>query len=89
MPKTKMETPPLEDTPAVIAYRMGQLENAVKDGFATHDKKLDSLTISFATKEELGVVQKRLDNWVWYGRAVIAALLTSMGMALASLLTKR
>lgn len=69
---------PLEDSPAVIAYRMGQLENAVKAGFEKHDKKLDSLTSNFATKEELAVVQSRLNDYQWYFRALAVAVFTAL-----------
>lgn len=69
---------PLEDSPAVIAYRMGQLENAVKAGFEKHDKKLDSLTLNFATKEELQVVQQRLNDYQWYFRALVTAVFIAL-----------
>lgn len=69
---------PLEDSPAVIAYRMGQLENAVKAGFEKHDKKLDGLTANFATKEELAVVQSRLNDYQWYFRALVTAVFIAL-----------
>lgn len=69
---------PIEDSPAVIAYRMGQLENAVKSGFEKHDKKLDDLTSSFATKEELAVVQARLNDYQWYFRALASAVFVAL-----------
>lgn len=76
-------------TLAVVDYRMGQLEIAVKEGFINHDKKLDSLTSNFATKEELTVVQNRLNDYRWYWRAIITALLFAIGAAVAALVTKR
>ena len=72
-----------ETTLAVVDYRMGQLETAVKDGFAAHDKKLDGLTTNFATKEELQTVQARLNDYQWYFRALVVAVLTALaGLAL-------
>lgn len=74
-----------ETTLAVVDYRMGQLEAAVKEGFAAHDKKLDGLTNNFATKEELIVVQSRLGDYQWYFRALVVAVFTALataGMAL-------
>ena len=77
--------PDTENTPAVIAYRMGKVEEAVDkaaiavtEGFKAHDKKLDTLTSNFATKEELGVIQKRIDDYQWYFRALVVAVLTAL-----------
>lgn len=39
------------DSPAVLAYRLGQLESAVIDGFKEHNSKLDELVAGFVTKE--------------------------------------
>lgn len=73
---------PLEDSPAVIAYRMGQLENAVKAGFEKHDKKLDSLTSNFATKEEFSSINTRVTSLEsdrkWLARLVIGAVLFAL-----------
>jgi hypothetical protein len=77
-----------ETTLAVVDYRMGQLETAVKDGFAAHDKKLDGLTSNFATKEELAVVNKRLNDYQWYFRALVTAVLFALGVAINGLLSK-
>ena len=78
-------TPNIEDSPAVLAYRMGQVELAVKEssnvvieGFKAHDKKLTDLTSNFATKEELSVIQKRIDDYQWYFRALVLAVLTAL-----------
>lgn len=77
-----------ETTLAVVDYRMGQLETAVKDGFATHDKKLDSLISNFATKEELGAVQSKLNDYQWYFRALVMAFFTAMSTAIGSLVIR-
>lgn len=77
-----------ETTLAVVDYRMGQLELAVKDGFAAHDKKLDGLTNNFASKEEMQQIQRQLDNWRWAFRALVVAVLTALGVAIAGLITR-
>lgn len=76
-------------TLAVVDYRMGQLEVAVKEGFASHDKKLDGLTMNFATKEELSSVQAQLNDWRWYFRALVTAVLLALGTAIGSLVVRR
>lgn len=43
-------------TDPVIAYRVGQLEVAVRDGFKEHNQKLDSIITNFATKADLATV---------------------------------
>lgn len=78
-----------ETTLAVVDYRMGQLENAVKEGFASHDKKLDSLTTNFATKEELDTVKARLNDYQWYFRALVTAVFIALATAIGSLLFKK
>lgn len=78
-----------ETTLAVVDYRMGQLEIAVKDGFAAHDKKLDGLTSNFATKEELSVIQSRINDYQWYIRALITAVLIALGTSIGSVLIRK
>lgn len=88
-------TPNIEDSPAVLAYRMGQVEIAVKEsgiavveGFKAHDKKLDSLTSSFASKDDLAVIQRQLDNYKWFFRALVVATLTALAGVVIALFTK-
>ncbi len=76
-------------TLAVVDYRMGQLEIAVKEGFAAHDKKLDSLTLNFATKEELSVVQSQLSDYRWYFRALVGAVLTALATGVGALILRK
>lgn len=78
-----------ETTLAVVDYRMGQLEGAVREGFEKHDKKLDALTNSFATKEELAGVTRQLDNYRWYFRALLSAILLALATAVAGLIIHR
>ena len=78
-----------ETTLAVVDYRMGQLETAVKEGFDKHDKKLDGLTQNFATKEELSQVQSRLNDYQWYFRALVTALLFCLGGVAVALIGKK
>ena len=42
---------PVEDSPAVVAYRVGRLEEAVEKGFSHINEKLDELS-GFITDEE-------------------------------------
>lgn len=44
---TITEPTPEKDTPAVLAYRVGQLEKAVTDGLATLGQKIDDLRQQF------------------------------------------
>ena len=78
-----------ETTLAVVDYRMGQLETAVKEGFATHDKKLDGLTQNFATKEELSQVQARLNDYQWYFRALVTAFLIAIATGVGTIIIHR
>jgi hypothetical protein len=81
---TIVEEPPMsENTPGVVAYRVGQLEEAVKAGFKEHNEKLDRFTDSFATKKDLSNVVGRLKDlesdrkWLFRlvaGTVVVAAL---------------
>lgn len=66
------------DSPAVIAYRLGQVETAVKEGFTEHNQKLDAIITNFATKGELQGVSQRLasleSDRVWIVRLVVGAV---------------
>lgn len=48
------------DSPAVLAYRVGQLETSVKEGVASLNGKLDSLLATFAEKDDLLALEKRV-----------------------------
>ena len=67
------------DSPAVIAYRLGQVESAVKDGFAEHNTKLDSIVNNFATKEDYKGISIRLHSLesdrTWIIRLVVGAVI--------------
>jgi hypothetical protein len=47
------------DHPNVLAYRVGQLESAVKAGFQEHNDKLDNIVNSFASKSDVTAVMAR------------------------------
>ena len=70
------------DSPAVIAYRLGQVESAVKEGFITHNEKLDAIINNFATKSEVLVLDKRIvsleSDRKWLVRLVIGTVCTSL-----------
>jgi len=77
-----------DSSPAVVAYRVSRLEDAVTAGFREHNDKLDKLINSFATKEELVVLQKRLDDYKWYWRSIVTAVLLALAASISSIIFK-
>lgn len=80
------------DSPAVIAYRLGQVEVAVNQGFIDHNKKLEELTSNFATKEELANIQIQVGelkahrfqtNWLFPTMAAAAGAVLAILVGLA------
>lgn len=80
------------DSPAVIAYRLGQVENAVRVGFQDHNKKLDDLTSNFVTKEEFNGVLKDIGelkahrfqtNWLFPTLAAAAGATVAILVSIA------
>ncbi len=69
-------------SPDLIVYRFNQLDQSI----GKLDKKLDALTEIFATKEEVTVLTKRLDNYTWYWRALVSATLVAFATAIAAFL---
>lgn len=51
---------PEQDSPAVLAYRVGQLEITTKTGFETVTTELKALGSSFATIEDHNDLKKRV-----------------------------
>lgn len=70
------------DSPAVIAYRLGQVESAVKEGFDAHNAKLDSVINNFSTKSEFNAHEvriKSLEDWnSWATKLVLGAIILSV-----------
>lgn len=70
------------DSPAVIAYRLGQVEMAVKDGFDSHNKKLDEIVGTFATNERHNALDVRVQSLesdrVWLVRLVVGAVVFAL-----------
>lgn len=70
------------DSPAVIAYRLGQVESAVKEGFESHNTKLDNLVSNFATKGEIQSISHRLASLEgdrkWIVRLVVGAIVFAL-----------
>jgi len=70
----------------VIAYRLGQVENAVTVGFKEHNEKLDSLVQGFVTKEFYIEQHNTIDGRVrslendrkWIVRLVVGAVVFSL-----------
>ena len=69
-------------SPDLLIFRLNQLD----DGMKQLNGKLDMLTNNFATKEELHDINKRLDNWQWYWRSLVGAVLLALATSVASLL---
>lgn len=86
MPRTKVthieESQPVQDTADVVAYRVGQLENVVKEGFKEHNDKLDKIVANFATASALEEVDKRVTSLEsdrkWLVRLVVGAVVFAM-----------
>jgi hypothetical protein len=66
------------DSPAVIAYRLGQVEAAVKDGFVKHDKRLTELVSNFASTSDVTSLAVRVasleSDRKWLVRLVIGSV---------------
>lgn len=70
----------------VIAYRLGQVEIAVTNGFKEHDKKLTELVNNFASTPELDAVKVRVGiletakskDWVWKTLSAAAGAVISL-----------
>lgn len=67
-----------DSSPTVVAYRVGQLENAVRLGFKEHNDKLDRMVENFATTSDLTAVIVRVSDLEndrkWLARLVIGAV---------------
>lgn len=48
-----------EDSPAVLAYRVGQLEKASKEGFKQISDKLEHMSGNFATHKDIAVAKQQ------------------------------
>ena len=55
---TTTEPTPERDSPAVLAYRVGELEKAVTVGLENLGKKFDDLRHEFATKAEIETLKR-------------------------------
>lgn len=66
----------------LINYRFDQTDKNI----AALTELVTSLTATFATKEELGVLVRRVDNFVWYWRALVTALLLALAGAIVNLI---
>lgn len=90
-----------DDSPNVVAYRVGELEKTVAQGFLTIHNKLDELRDGFVSHEQLDEHQKKADlihaeqgrrikkledNNAWVVRLVLTAVILSI-LAIALKLT--
>lgn len=84
MTQKEDNTNPLDgkDSPQVIAYRLEQVEGAVKEGFKEHNDKLDRLVTNFATKVETQGIDARVasleSDRIWIVRLVVGAVVFAL-----------
>lgn len=69
----------------LITYRFDQTDKKLD----SLDKKFDAQSAIFATKEELGSINKRLDNYTWYWRTVFTSVLLLLGGVIAALIERK
>jgi len=50
-----------EDSPTVLAYRVGQLEKSSREGFKALSDKLDNMTDNFATHKDIEVAHDQAE----------------------------
>lgn len=48
-----------EDNPAVLAYRVGELEKASREGFKIIGEKLEHMSMNYATHKDVGVAKQQ------------------------------
>ena len=48
-----------EDSPAVLAYRVGELEKASREGFKQVTEKLETMSHNFATHKDIEVAKEQ------------------------------
>ena len=81
-----------ESTPAVIAYRVAQLELTQKEGFKALNEKLDGYVVGFVTEKEFQEakqeskaeherLQKEIDEIKKSAKWWVGVLLTAVGVA--------
>lgn len=77
---TIVEEPPIptDNAPNIVAYRVGQLEDAVRIGFKEHNEKLDQLVTNFATNDTVAGIDIRVTSLEsdrkWLVRLVVGAV---------------
>jgi hypothetical protein len=79
----------------VVAYRLGQVEIAVRDGFKAHDQRLSQLVNNFASSDDLKATNLRVriletakaKNWIW--NTLAAAAGATLALLIAALLVKK
>lgn len=82
-------------TPAVIAYRVAQLEMTQKEGFQEVKDKLDNLVVGFVTEKEYqeakaeakaehSRLQKQIDDLIKTLKWLVGIFLTIVGLAITA-----
>lgn len=71
-----------DSSPAVVAYRVGRLEDAVTAGFREHNVKLDRLVENYATKGDVQGISHRVHSLesdrIWIVRMVVGAVVFAL-----------
>lgn len=49
-----------EDSPAVLAYRVGELEKASREGFKIIGEKLEHMSMNYATHKDIEVAKQQV-----------------------------
>lgn len=69
----------------LINFRFDQTDKNI----ALLDKKVVALTSTYATKEELSFITRRLDNYTWYWRTVFGFLMALTVGVVTALIEKK
>lgn len=69
----------------LITYRFDQTDKKID----AIDRKFNEMTSIYATKEELHVINKRLDNYSWYWRTVFAGIVALAFGLIATLIQRK
>lgn len=69
----------------LITYRFDQTDKKVEE----LKLLVTTMTATFATNERVGELEKRLDNYTWYWRAVFSGLIIALSGLVVALIQRR
>ncbi len=73
-------------TDPVVAYRVGQLEDAVRVGFKEHNEKLDRLVSNFAPAKDVADLDSRVTDLEGDRKWIVRLVIGAVTFALLSLI---